>query len=117
MVTVKPTRCAALVVALVSSVACASRPGPHISEVRTIDEARRMTECNYLGVVEGAAGVTKYSNATLVRNTARREAMEVAVSKGATHVRWRDESMDGSSMHVTAQAFDCSARKAAPPPA
>ena len=74
-----------------------------------------MRECNYLGVVEGAAGLTKYSNATLVRNTARREAMEVAVTKGATHVRWMDESVDGGSVHVTAQAFDCSARKVEPP--
>ena len=76
-----------------------------------------MTDCNYLGIVEGSAGVTKFSNATLVRNTARHEALESAIAKGATHVRWLHESADWSSVHVTAQAFDCRARKAEPPPA
>lgn len=74
-----------------------------------------MTDCNYLGEVEGSAGLTKASNATLVRNTARHEALEVAVAKGATHVRWLQESADWASVHVTAQAFDCSTRKAVPP--
>jgi hypothetical protein len=99
---VKPTRCAPLLAALVSSVACASKPGPHISEIRTVEEARRMTDCNYLGVVEGSAEMTKFSNATLIRNTARREALEIAVAKGATHVRWLYESVDWTSMNVSA---------------
>ena len=110
-------RCAALLVALGASAACASKPGPHISEIRTLDEARWMTDCNYLGVFEGSAGRTKFSNATLLRNTARRDAMERALAKGATHVRWLEESADWASVHVAAQAFDCSVRKAAPPPA
>jgi hypothetical protein len=115
MVTVKPARGAVLLAAFVSSVTCASKPGPHISEVRTIDEARRMTACNYLGVVEGTAGRTKFSNAALTRHAARREALEIALTKGATHVRWLQESVDWASMQVTAQAFDCSARRAEPP--
>lgn len=118
MVTAKPTRCsAALLAALVSSVACAPKHGPHISEVRTVTEARRMTDCNYLGVVEGSAGLTKFTNTTLVRNAARRAALEVAVAKGATHVRWLHESADWVSVDVSAQAFDCSTRRAEPPQA
>ena len=74
-----------------------------------------MTDCNYLGVVEGTGARTKFTNATLVRNAARHEAMEVAVAKGATHVRWLHESVDWTSVHVIAQAFDCSARNAEPP--
>ena len=73
-----------------------------------------MTDCNYLGVVEGSAGVTKFSNATLVRNTARHDALEIAAAKGATHVRWLHETVDWASVNVSAQAFDCSARKAEP---
>jgi hypothetical protein len=115
MVKVKPTRCAALLAAVVSSVACVSTPGARISEIRTVDEARRMTDCNYLGVVEGSAERTKYSNASLLRAIARREARESAGAKGATHVRWLHESEDWTSVNVTAQAFDCSARTAEPP--
>jgi hypothetical protein len=117
MVKVKATRSTALLAALVSSVACASRPGPRIKEIRTVDEVRRMTDCNYLGVVEGSAGRTRFSNANLLRATARREALEIAGSKGATHVRWLHESADWVSVNVTAQAFDCSARTAEPPQA
>ncbi len=76
-----------------------------------------MTDCNYLGVVEGSAGRTKFANATLVRNAARHEALEIAVAKGATHVRWLHESVDWASVYVTAQVFDCTARKAEPPQA
>jgi hypothetical protein len=115
MVKVKPTRCAALLAALVSSVACASKPGPDISEIRVVKEVRRVIDCDYLGVVEGSAGLTKFTNATLVRNAARREALEMAAAQAATHVRWLHESVDWASMHVTAQAFDCRGRKTAPP--
>jgi hypothetical protein len=76
-----------------------------------------MLDCNYLGVVEGSAGLTKYANASLVRSIARHEALEVAAARGATHVRWFDESADWASMHVAGHAFDCRAYKAEPPDA
>lgn len=73
-----------------------------------------MTDCNYLGEVQGSAGRTRFANVTLLRNTARHEALEVALGKGATHVRWLHESADWISVNVTAQAFDCTTRNAAP---
>ena len=86
------------------SFGCASPVSEQASLIKDADE-KMVTECSYLGDVQGSSGVGGMMASQGMTNS-KNEAKEQAVKLKATHVLWKDIS-GGYSPSASGRAYDC----------
>lgn len=92
------------------AVGCASTLSERASMIQWADQPQQVAGCRHLGIVDGSSSQTGPANISTGRNNARNEVLENAAKRGATHIHWMSNDESFMAIHMTAEAFDCTAR-------
>ena len=85
---------------------CVSQLSKKAKRVQWAESAAEVQLCQFISNVEGTSSQTGALASTGIVN-ARAEAIEEASALGATHILWVDAGSGWSSIHATAEAYNC----------